>query len=151
MWEWLLASSLVRRRHRGGRPGTRRSKASRAVLKSRLRGQPKERDIQAQGLAQTEDAVRLEMPSTQERQTYCFSGKQTCCPLTQPSAMPGTSALMALCRLCPLGAKSPLSWAGDPVRRCLWKFLMTNFLLLPNLATGAGVSLTLAGSQHEHL
>lgn len=44
---------------------------------------------------------------------------------------------------------SELGWQS--VRRCLWKFLVTNFLLLPNLATGAGVSLTLAGSQHEHL
>lgn len=53
-------------------------------MESRLREQPKERDIQAQGLAhcllgwpQQGDAARLEMPPTQERQTPCFSGKQT--------------------------------------------------------------------------
>lgn len=37
-----------------------------------------------------------------------LSGKQTPFPLTQPSAMLNTSALMVFCRLCLPGAKSPL-------------------------------------------
>lgn len=71
-----------------------------------------------------------------------LSGKQTPCPLTQPSAMPETSVLIVLCRPCPLGTKSLVDWAGY-VRLGLWKSLVPSSTHSNNLPPGSGVSPTL--------
>lgn len=87
------------------------------MLESRLRGQPKERDIQAQGLAHCSlvgsDRRRCKMrdaPNSGEASTLFLTETNTL-SLTQPSAVPGTSALMVLC-----AHWGPNLWAGLEIR-----------------------------------
>lgn len=110
LWEWLLtwlvaASSLNQEEAFGGRTRTRRSKASRGVLGSQLREHLREiQTSRVQSLAHGPLCWRRQEGRQGWRHSNfgeALSGKQTPCPLTQPSAMPGTSAITVLRRPSP--------------------------------------------------
>lgn len=79
-----------------------------------MKEHPQERQTSRQ--SSEPDPLSLALAKTEKLQDWkpfiseeAFSGKQTPFPLTQPSAMLDTLALMAFCRLCLPGAKSPLA------------------------------------------
>lgn len=101
-----------------GRTRTRRGKATRGVLGSQLREHLRERQMSSQS---SEPGPRSRCWPSQEGLQggkhsnfgEALAGKQTPCPLTQPSAMPDTSAITVLRRpSLPLRASYPLGWAG---------------------------------------
>lgn len=86
-----------------------------------------------------------------------LSQEANTCPLSQPLAMPDTSAFMVLQRPRPLGARPPLGWASQQQARPFSGDLLSLSLPTTITSTGlvpgvsrAGVSLTLThlgGSQ----